>query len=122
MASAKDIAGLVGPTLVVLTTSEGLHLHLWETHLPQVTYLNGMLLFVAGLAIVRAHPRWMRGWPVVVTLTGWLTLLLGIYRVFAPEAPQASAGPVTYAGLAVLFAAGVLMTLMGYARSPRSSA
>jgi hypothetical protein len=46
---------LVGPTLTVLGVSEALHLHIWAANIAPVPYLDGVLLFVAGLAIVRAH-------------------------------------------------------------------
>src|ERR1039458_1260312 len=54
-----------------------------------VTYLVGILLFVAGLAIVRAHNRWIRGWPVLVTLVGWAAIFGGLFRMLAPEAQRA---------------------------------
>jgi len=47
-------------------------------------FLSGILLFVAGLAIVRVHNRWASGWPVVVTVIGWLALLGGLARMLFP--------------------------------------
>lgn len=43
---------------MALTISEALNLHIWRVNIVPVTYLNGLLLFVAGLSIVRAHNRW----------------------------------------------------------------
>jgi hypothetical protein len=111
MTSSKQIAGLIGPTIIALTASEALNLHIWENNIPPVTYLNGTLLFVAGLAIVRVHNRWTRGWPVLVTLAGWFVILGGLYRMFAPEAPQAPQSTPTYAFLTVLFAIGIFFDL-----------
>jgi len=51
-------------------------------------YLNGTLLFVAGPAIVRAHNRWTRGWPALITLVGWLAMLGGLGRMVAPVSAQ----------------------------------
>jgi hypothetical protein len=42
-------------------------------------------LFVAGLAVIRAHNLWIRGWPVLVTLVGWFVIFLCLFRMFAPE-------------------------------------
>ena len=53
-------------------------------------YLNGLLLFVAGLWIVRVHNHWTCRWPVMVTLVGWVAILVGLFRMFAPEVQQAS--------------------------------
>ena len=67
-----------------------------------VVYLNGMVLFVAGLAIVQAYNRWVWKWWLMVTLTGWLLLLGGLFRMIAPTAPQLSQSLATYGLLAVL--------------------
>jgi hypothetical protein len=45
---SRQIARIVGPTLIALGISEALNP-------APVVYLNGTLLFVAGLAIVQAH-------------------------------------------------------------------
>src|SRR5881396_3152637 len=87
MTSSKRIAGLIGPTLIALILSENPFVspHLYDKQIPPVVYLSGALFFVAGLAIVRAHNIWTRGWPTLVTLTGWFGVLLGLYRMFAAE-------------------------------------
>ena len=43
MANSKNIAGLVGPVIIVLILSETMNLHLWVTNIPANTYLNGIL-------------------------------------------------------------------------------
>ena len=82
---AKNIAGLVGPSIVAVTLSETVNIHIWTGNTAAGVYLNGAILFVAGLALVRAHNLWVRGWPVLVTLTGWFIMLLGLFRMFFPE-------------------------------------
>ena len=85
MANSKYIAGLIGPSLIAITISETLNIHIWAGNTAAGIHFNGATLFVAGLAIVRAHNLWVRAWPVAVTLTGWALMLLGLYRMFAPE-------------------------------------
>jgi hypothetical protein len=114
MTESKNLAGLIGPTLIAIALSEGLNLHIWARNIAPVTYLDGTLLFVAGLAIVRAHNRWAAAWPVTVTITGWVAMLGGLYRMFAPEARQASESPFTYAALIALFALGGFLTFQAY--------
>jgi hypothetical protein len=46
--------------------------------------VSGVLLFIAGLAIVRVHNYWAEGWPVVVTVLGWLAIAGGILRMLFP--------------------------------------
>src|SRR5580765_6511409 len=72
LAVSRAIAGIAGPTMVAIGASEALTYRIWASNIAPLISLNGALLFVAGLAIVRAHNRWTRGWPVLVTLTGWL--------------------------------------------------
>jgi hypothetical protein len=85
MADSKRIAGLVGPTMVAMLVSEFplVQPHLYDSQIPPVVYLSGVLMFVGGLAIVRAHNRWALDWTVLVTLSGWFFLALGLFRMFA---------------------------------------
>lgn len=82
-------------------------------------YLNGTLLFVAGLAIVCTHNRWVRSWPVLVTLVGWCILLLGLARMVAPiSAQQVGHNPIALYGSLVLFLAiGAVLTIKSYGQT-----
>lgn len=93
MANSKQIAGLVGPTLVAMLVSEFplIQPHLYDHQIPPVVYLSGVLMFVAGLAIIRSHNTWVRNWTILVTLTGWFSLLLGLTRMFAASQYQQAA-------------------------------
>lgn len=78
---------MVGPTLIVMVLSE---LKLWnptlyDTQIVPLIYLNGVLLFIAGLAIVRGHNIWNFSWQTFVTLVGYIGILLGIFRMFFPH-------------------------------------
>ena len=119
MANSTQIAAIMGPTLVVVTASEALNLDIWTGIAAPVVYLNGALLFVAGLVVVRAHNVWTMRWPVVVTLVGWLALIAGSYRLFAPHAPQAGDGPAAYAGITGLCFVGLLLSFKAYVKFSR---
>jgi hypothetical protein len=111
MADSKRIAGLIGPTLVALGASEAKNSRIWETNSAPLVYLNGLLLFVAGLSIVRVHNRWTRSWPVMVTLVGWVGILLGLFRMFAPEAQQTrQSAPTTITTASLVGAIGLFLT------------
>ena len=120
MTDSRQLAALIGPTLIALGVTEAINFHIFAASLAAVVYLNGAILFVAGLSIVRYHNRWTRDWSVLVTLTGWAALLLGFYRMVAPEAPQASEGPATFAMFAALAAIGCVMTFEAYRRIDRT--
>src|SRR6266851_2229954 len=90
MTTSKMIAGLMGPTLIAIAVAMLLNLDSFPVLVEQVArdpaliFLSGVLLFVAGLAIVRAHNIWSGGWPVLVTVLGWLALVGGMARMFFP--------------------------------------
>ena len=119
---SKRIAGLVGPTIVVMIVSEFplVQPHLYDAQIPPVVYLSGVLMFVAGLAIARAHNYWVRDWPVLVTLSGWFFLGLGLFRMFAAGAYQrgsAITGTAVFMVLeGVLLVCGLVLTFKAYSR------
>ena len=116
MMNSKEISKLIGPTISVMTISEIINFHIWAINIPPVTYLNGMILFVAGISIVRVHNRWVRGWPVLVTLVGWFGIIAGLFRIFFPEAKQADDTTASYVVISFLLAVGIFLTFKGYSR------
>ena len=119
MEDSKQLAGLIGPTLIALGATEALNLDMFASQMAPVVYLNGGILFVAGLALVRAHNRWVWNWPVLVTLTAWIVLFGGLYRMTAPGAPQAPQNGTSYVMFAVIAIVGAILTYQAYgARHP----
>ncbi len=121
MPDSRRIAGLLGPVMIALITSENeiVNPHLYDRQIPPVVYLSGTLLFIAGLSIIRAHNHWTAGWPVVVTLAGWFAAVLGLFRMFKPELYQQGAQANTTAllvGESVLLAIGAFLTFKGYSK------
>ncbi|MCB9765934.1 MAG: hypothetical protein H6739_39535 [Alphaproteobacteria bacterium] len=119
---ARRVAAVAGPTLLAVTSSETLNLGIWAQGQPTLTYLNGMLLFVAGLIVLRTWHRWTRTWAVAVTITGWLALLAGLARMFFPAAPQGGENAATYAFIGLLFSLGLWLTVHGYRRGDAEGA
>ena len=123
MSSSKRIAGILGPSLAVMLVAEHplVQPDLYSLQIPPVVYLSGVLMFVAGLSIVRAHNVWARNWTVLVTLCGWFLLVLGTVRMFAAARyRQASAATSSWVFMAVeaaLLVAAVYMTFKAYSKS-----
>ena len=119
---SKRVAALVGPTIIAMIVAEYplVQPHLYDAQIPPVVYLSGVLMFVAGLAIVRAHNHWARNWTVLVTLSGWFALVLGLFRMFNADLYQRGAADtdvmVFMDAEAVLLACRLVMTVKGYAR------
>lgn len=123
MATSRRIAGLAGPTIVAMIASEFplVQPHLYDKQIPPVVYLSGVLMFVAGLAIVRVHNRWARNWTVLVTLTGWFSGALGLFRMFAAGVYQQSAAGTSTTALmvleGVLLVCGLFLSFKAYYRT-----
>src|SRR5215813_10449735 len=48
-------------------------------------YLSGLLSMLGGLAVVNAHPSWIRDWRVIITIIGWGMLIGGTIRIVLPD-------------------------------------
>jgi hypothetical protein len=122
MNKAKQIGGLVGPTIVAMILSEFplVQPHLYDAQIPPVVYISGTLMFVGGLAIVRIHNQWVRNWTVLITLSGWIFLFLGLFRMFFASAylqGAANTRTTTFMVLeVVLLIVGLIITFKSYRR------
>ena len=119
VADSRRVAGVLGPMVAALTLSESpwVQPHLYDSQIPPVVYLSGTLFFVAGLFLVRNHNVWVARWPVLITLLGWSSTLLGLVRMFAAERyPKQSAENAGGFALFELagFAVGLFLTYKAY--------
>jgi hypothetical protein len=114
MENSKALAKVIGPSLCVMSLSEMVNLHIWTKAVPSVTYLNGIILFITGLYVIRIHNSWRTDWTILVTLTAWVGMALGLFRIFFPEAEQAGNSISTYVLLMFLFSVGLILTWKSY--------
>ena len=47
-------------------------------------WMVGLVALLIGLTIVNVHNFWIAGWPVIITLFGWLAIIGGIIRMAFP--------------------------------------
>jgi len=91
MAPTKLIAGLMGPLLLAIGIAILLNRGLFPAMAGQLAenyglvFIAGMLALVAGVAVVRIHNVWSGGWPVIVTVLGWLSIVGGLARMWFPQ-------------------------------------
>jgi hypothetical protein len=118
MTTSKTIAGLIGPTLAAIALGMLFNLASFPALAEQVSrepaliFLSGVLLFVAGLAIVRVHNVWSGGWPVLVTILGWLAVVGGLIRILLPtRLAEIAAGFGQNTGL--ITASGIVLLVIG---------
>jgi hypothetical protein len=115
MITSKTIAGLIGPTLVAIAAGTLLNIGSFPALAEQVSrdpaliFVSGILLFVAGLA--RVHNRWTNGWPVLVTVLGWLFVMGGLARMLFPTGLAAIAAGIGQITGAIIAGAIVLLGL-----------
>ncbi len=121
MIHSRQLAQIIGPTLSLMTLSEMINFSIWQNNIPSVTYLNGVLLFVGGIAIIRVHNYWIRSWIILITMIGWCTIVLGLLRMFFPTANQADEKLSTKLLLTILFVIGLFVTLKGYYTTKNST-
>jgi uncharacterized membrane protein len=111
--NSKLFAGIIGPTLIILSITEYLNLDIWATNIPAITYLNGLFFLVAGLFIIKVHNIW-KNWPTIITITGWLILLLGLFRMIFPKAEQANEGILPNIFFLIMLALGTFLCFKAY--------
>ena len=120
MTTSERIAGLIGPTLVGMAAAMLLNLGSFPALAEQISrdpaliLVSGVLLLVAGLAIVREHNLWTGGWPVLVTVLGWLAILGGLARMLFPFQLAGIAGGLGQGTGLVVVAAIVLLVVGGF--------
>jgi hypothetical protein len=126
MAQSKLIAGLVGPLLVAIGVAMLINHQLFPAMIGEIAhnigliFLSGILVFLAGVAIVRVHNVWTGSWRVVITLIGWAAIASGIVRMWFPQraAPIAEALGSNATGLLVggivVLALGAFLTFKAY--------
>jgi len=123
LVNSKRIAGLLGPVIVAIVASELplVQPHLYDAQIPPVVYLSGTLMFVGGLAIVRAHNDWVADWTVLITLSGWFFVVLGLLRMFAAGRYQRASTNISASAFMVLetmlLLVGLIITFKSYRRT-----
>ncbi|MCA0403438.1 MAG: hypothetical protein LCH30_06505 [Proteobacteria bacterium] len=52
---------------------------------PPMFFIIAIFTVIIGLLMVFSHNLWVFGWPVIITIFAWLTLISGIIRLFFPK-------------------------------------
>ena len=123
MQKSKTIGSYLGPVIMAMILSEFplVQPHLYDAQIPPLVYLSGVLMFFGGLVVVRNHNHWKRDWTVLISISGWFFLALGLIRMFlASQYRSASAGasPIFFMAIeAILFGIGLVITVKSYWKS-----
>jgi hypothetical protein len=85
------LARLLGPLFVVLAIGLLVRQDSWRAMAGDfiasrpLVFLTGFLTLLGGLALVNTHNVWEAGWPLIITIFGWLAVIGGIARMLFPE-------------------------------------
>lgn len=121
---SRFIAGLIGPVMLAIAVSMMINKPLVAEIAAEVArdkaliFVSGLLLLVAGLAVVQLHQTW-EGWPIAVTLIGWLSVVSGLARILFPfeladMVPGMIAGPAPLIGSLACGLIGGFLTVKAY--------
>ncbi|HVD84552.1 MAG TPA: hypothetical protein VNC42_10010 [Bradyrhizobium sp.] len=90
MSTSVFLARLIGPVMLVIglavLANQRAFRELAEEFLASraLIFLSGLLIMPVGLAIVLVHNIWAADGRVMITLFGWVNLIGGAARLFAP--------------------------------------
>jgi len=91
METSLLIAKFMGPVLLVsgfsMLVNKNTMRTVFEDFLdsPGLIFVAGFLALMLGLAVIIFHNHWVAGWPVIITIYGWMSLFAGVLRMaFSP--------------------------------------
>ena len=119
MTTSKTIAALLGPTLIATAVSLLANLDISQTLIDGLSQSPALIMiacyaaFVPGLAIVYFHNRWTNGWPVLVAVMGWLSLVAGLLSMVFPTQLAGMATKIAPAAAGVFPVFAVVFLLIG---------
>jgi hypothetical protein len=119
MPPAVFIARLIGPVFVAVglgILANGpfyTALIVEAVHSPTLIYFSGLMALTAGLAILNVHRSWS-GWPVIVTIIGWLMTIGGVIRLVLPATTATLASDLYSHAIVLLIVALVVLVVGAY--------
>src|SRR6266403_2319194 len=90
MSTSVFIARLIGPVMLVIGLAVLTHQRAFREMAEEflasraLLFLSGLIIMPVGLAIVLTHNIWAADGRVMITLFGWLNVIGGAARLFAP--------------------------------------
>jgi hypothetical protein len=90
MSNSLFLARLIGPVMLVIglavfANQRGFRDMAEEFMASRaLMFLSGFLIMPVGIAIVLTHNIWTADWRVLITIFGWLNVIGGALRLFAP--------------------------------------
>lgn len=74
-------------------------------------FMVALLTLIIGLLIVVSHNVWVWGWPVVITILGWLVLLSGFVRLLYLDKARSMANSFIHHPVRMQVVAGIFLLI-----------
>jgi hypothetical protein len=128
METSKILARIMGPAMIIpaagvfLNFSQYQRLYEEFSKSPSLCYLGGFMALLLGLVVLQFHNRWEAGWPVIITIMGWVSVIKGAVLIIFPAAiismwhPYTASSTALIVSLAISCAVGIFLTIEGYWR------
>ena len=118
MTTSIIIAKIIGPTFLILAISMLLNRRYYQEVYdelldnPALIYFGGLLGIILGTSIISFHNIWIKEWPLLITIIGWIIFIKSILLLFLPESFGNFARRIALFSKYLSFAA-ILWLLMG---------
>ena len=134
MQNIRIIARIVGPVMLASSIGMFLNLHTYKGMVEEfaksqgLCYLGGFTALIMGLVILQFHHQWEAGWPVLITILGWIATLKGALLMLFPGMMLSVWHPLTATSTPWLISAsisliiGAFLTWKGYDTSEEAVA
>ncbi|MCK5014817.1 MAG: hypothetical protein KAS66_13470 [Candidatus Omnitrophica bacterium] len=90
MENSIFLAKIIGPYCIIIAIgillNREMYVKIMEDFIENsaLIYLGGALALIIGLLIVLTHNVWVAGWPVIITIFGWLGIIKGAWLFIFP--------------------------------------
>jgi hypothetical protein len=94
MPTSVYIARLIGPIFLAVGIGALVNGPIYKKLAAQLLdsialiYISGVLLMLAGMAVLLAHNVWVAEWRVLITLLGWIAAVGGAVRIVMPQGTE----------------------------------
>ncbi len=88
---------------------------------PVILFISGFISLVLGVLVIEVHNVWIANWRVIITIFGWIMLVVGAIRVLIPQVAIKLGHSLlernekaAYLLIFIMFAFGIYLTVMGF--------
>jgi cytochrome bd-type quinol oxidase subunit 2 len=118
MDTSLFLAKLIGPTMLAISAAMLINQDNTRDMATDflehrgLIFLAGILTLIGGIAVVLVHNVWVPGWPVIITILGWLSVIGGAFRIIFPDSVK-SMGQAMLEKRGLLTSAGIVQGVIG---------